>query len=409
MSSTRSPILIVGCGFPQLSLIRRARALGFDVLGLDGSKEAPGIADCTDFVQVSTADADAIVEVIEARGIEAIATTGSELALKTTAIAAHRTSLPFATTPETVRRCQEKDAMRAAYEAGHVAVPPFASCASLADAEAFAAQNPYPFVVKPVRGWGQRGVARVDDHADLVEAVADALHHGANAGLAQVVIERWIEGGEYSVTGWIEHGELVAYAVTERIKVPGKKPLGVMVAEVAPSGLTPAAEALVIEEARKGAKALGLTRGPCYSQVAFDDVAQRAYLFETAARMGGGFDADVARIVSGVDLYDRILGIAVGDSDLENSSKTATAHGAGIVKFHLGKPGIVTAKSGLDDARRVEGVLAAELFPPVGATVHPLTDSAKRTGYVLVEGPSRSAVERAADRALAAMILETRP
>ena len=106
MSTTRSPILIVGCGFPQLSLIRRARALGFDVLGLDGSNAAPGIADCTDFLQVSTADADAIVQVIEARGIHAIATTGSELALKTTAIAAHRTGLPFATTPETVRRNQ---------------------------------------------------------------------------------------------------------------------------------------------------------------------------------------------------------------------------------------------------------------------------------------------------------------
>ncbi len=409
MSTTRSPLLIVGCGFPQLSLIRRARALGFDVLGLDGSNAAPGIADCTDFVQVSTADADAIVQVIETRGITAIATTGSELALKTTAIAAHRTGLPFATTPETVRRCQEKDAMRAAYEAGNVAVPPFASCASLADAEAFASRNPYPFVVKPVRGWGQRGVARVDDHADLVEAVADALHHGANAGLAQAVIERWIEGGEYSVTGFIEREELVAYAVTERIKVPGKKPLGVMVAEVSPSGLSAAAEALVVEEARKGAKALRLTRGPCYSQVAFDDVAGRAYLFETAARMGGGFDADVARIVSGVDLYDRIIGIAVGDHSLEFAGVCSVAHGAGIVKFHIGSPGIVTATGGLEVARAVEGVLAAELFPAVGGTVHPLTDSAKRTGYVLARGPTRASVEAAADRALAAMILETRP
>jgi biotin carboxylase len=409
MSDHPRTILVIGCGFPQLSLIRRARALGFGVVGLDGSAEAPGIADCNDFAHVSTADAGAIADVIRARGLRALATTGSELALKTAALAAHATGLPFATDPETVRRCQEKDAMRAAYEAGNVAVPPFASCGSLEDARAFAAANPYPFVVKPVRGWGQRGVARVDTDAELAEAVPEALAHGANAGLAQVVVERWIEGGEYSVTGWIEAGELVSYCVTERIKVPGKKPLGVMIAEVTPSGLAPAHEALVIAEAKKGARALGLTRGPCYSQVAFDAAEERAYLFETAARMGGGFDADVAFLASGVNLYDRILGIAVGDDALERAGKSGTAHGAAIVKFHIGRPGKVVRKGGLEEARAVPGVLAAELFPPVGATVHPLTDSAKRTGYVIATAGTRAEVEHAADAALSHLQLETSP
>ena len=53
-------------------------------------------------------DEPAIADVIRTRGLRAIATTGSELALKTAAIAAHATGLPFATDPETVRRCQEK-------------------------------------------------------------------------------------------------------------------------------------------------------------------------------------------------------------------------------------------------------------------------------------------------------------
>lgn len=409
MSTVPRTVLVVGCGFPQLSLIRRARSLGFAVIGLDGSTEAPGIADCTDFAHVSTADAEAIANVIRTRDLRAIATTGSELALKTAAIAAHLTGLPFSADPETVRRCQEKDAMRAAYATGDVAVPPFASCSTVEEARAFAANTPYPFVVKPVRGWGQRGVARVDTDAELEEAVHEALAHSANAGLAQVVVERWIEGGEYSVTGWVENGELVSYCVTERIKVPGKKPLGVMVAEVSPSGLEDSAEQLVIAEARKGARALGLVRGPCYSQVAYDVRTRRAYLFETAARMGGGFDADVAFLTSGVNLYDRILGIAASDPELEHAGKSGIAHGAAIVKFHIGKPGIVQAKRGLDAARAKAGVLAAELFPPIGARVHPLTDSAKRTGYVIAAGATRHEVERAANEALAAMDLETAP
>ena len=103
----------------------------------------------------------------------------------------------------------------------------------------------------------------------------------------------------------------MSYCVTERLTVPGRKPLGVMLAEVYPSGLTPDDEARVVEEARRGAAALGHVRGPCYSQVALGPSG--CVLFETAARLGGGFDADVTRLASGVDLYDRVLGVAVGD------------------------------------------------------------------------------------------------
>src|SRR6185436_375061 len=111
------------------------------------------------------------------------------------------------------------------------------------------------------RGWGQRGVARVDRGEELREAFEGAMAQSTSAGLAIVVVESWLEGGEYSVNGWIENGSLVNYCVTERLTVPGKKPLGVMLAEVYPSGLSPADEARVVDEARRGAKALGHLRG----------------------------------------------------------------------------------------------------------------------------------------------------
>src|SRR5262249_2635072 len=153
--------------------------------------------------------------------------------------------------------------------------------------------------VKPSRGWGQRGVARVDDESELPAAFDGALAQSRSAGLDVVVIETWLEGGEYSVNGWIENGALVSHCVTERLTVPGKRPLGVMIAEVYDSRLSAADEARVVEEARRGARALGHTRGPCYSQVVLGP--EGCFLFETAARMGGGFDADVTKLASGVD------------------------------------------------------------------------------------------------------------
>ena len=67
------------------------------------------------------------------------------------------------------------------------------------------------------------------------------------------------------------------------------------------------------------------------------------------------------------------------------------------------------ALRGLEVARKVDGVVEAEVFVPVGGQVLPLTDSAKRAGYVLAHAPTRAEVLARADRALAAIDLETSP
>jgi biotin carboxylase len=400
-------VVIVGCGFPQLSLIRVAKSLGVFVIGADFNPQAVGVSRCDDFAEVSTNDVDALCALVKKKNATAITTSGSEVALKATAEVAHRLGLPFHADPETIRRCQEKDAMRAAYEAGGVAVPPFARCTTLRDAHDFAEKHGFPLVVKPSRGWGQRGVARVDDASELASAFDAALAHSKSAGLDVVVIEAWLEGRELSVNGWIEDGSLVSHCVTERLTVAGKRPLGVMIAEVYPSRLSSSDEARVVEEARRGARALGHVRGPCYSQVVLGP--KGCFLFETAARMGGGFDADVTKLASGVDLYKRIMGIALKNEPLERSGVESERHGGAIAKFLIGTPGVVKSIRGLDVARNISGVDDAEVFVPVGGRVHPLTDSAKRAGYVLSHGRSRDEATSIADRALASIDLETQP
>lgn len=398
-------VLLVGCGFPQLSLVRAAKRRGLFVVGADMNPQAIAVALCDAFHEVSTSDVEGLARVAASAKVDAVTTTGSEVSLRATARLAELLRLPFYADPETVRRCQDKDAMRAAYAQAGLAVPVFARCETRDQAQAVARAHGLPLVVKPARGWGQRGVARVDSPEELDRAFDEALAHSASAGLPLAVVEAWIQGREFSVNGWVEEGELVSYCVTERLTVPGNKPLGVMIAEVYPCGLDAADEARVVDEARRGATALGHRRGPCYSQVALG--AQGCFLYETAARCGGGFDADVTRLASGVDLYDRLLGVALGDGALERQGAVAPRFGGAIAKFLVARPGRVSAIEGVADARAVEGVDDAEVFVPVGGTVHPLTDSAKRAAYVLAHGTSRSEATRRADEALARMRIVT--
>ena len=399
-------LLVVGCGFPQLSLVRAARERRFYVVGADMNPRAVAAPLCDELHQVSTSDVEALAEIVRSARASAITTTGSEVALRSAAEVAARLGLRFYADPATVRRCQDKDAMRAAYAGGGVAVPPFAPCDTLGAARRFARETGYPLVVKPSRGWGQRGVARVEDDDELARAFAEAQAYSASAGLPRVLVEAWLDGREYSVNGWIQDGALQSYCVTERLTLPGRRPLGIMLAEVYPSGLSREDEGRVVDEARRGAAALGHSRGPCYSQVALG--ARGCFLFETAARLGGGFDADVTRLASGVDLYDRLLGVATGDEALERQAIVASPHGGAIAKFLIGRPGTLRAIVGLDLARAMPGIVDAQVFVPVGGQVQPLTDSAKRAGYVLAHGDSREQATARADAALARIHLDTR-
>jgi biotin carboxylase len=398
-------LLIVGCGFPQLSLVRAAKRRGLSVIGADANRRAVAVEHCDEFAEVSTGEVEGLCDLVRRARCDAITTTGSEVSLKATASVAARLGLPFYADPETVRRCQDKDAMRAAYRAAGLAVPGFARCERVEEALAFARDRAFPLVVKPSRGWGQRGVARVEDERELLQAFDEARAHSASAGLPSAIVEEWLDGREYSVNGWIEDGKLASYCVTERLTVPGRKPLGVMMAEVYPSGLAPADEARVVDEARRGAAALGHTRGPCYSQVAFG--ARGAFLFETAARLGGGFDADVTRLASGVDLYDRLVGVAFGDEALERQGVVGPVRRAAIAKFLVATPGAVRAVRGLDEARAIRGVDDVQAFVGAGGRVWPLTDSAKRAAYALAHGATRAEATARADEALALVSIDT--
>ncbi|MCL2824674.1 MAG: ATP-grasp domain-containing protein, partial [Polyangiaceae bacterium] len=352
---------------------------------------AIAVQELDNFLLASTGDTTAISTAFRESGAQAMATSGSELALTTTAHATHELGLPFYANMETINRCQSKDLMRAGYQAAGLAIPLFQPCVEYDQARAFAEKVGMPVVLKPANGWGQRGVSRVNSMDELERAfrkACDVSHCGGGA-----VIEECVVGHELSVNGWVENGQLVSYCVTDREVFPGNAPLGVMRSEITPSLLDNTWIKRAVEAARAGCSALGLARGPCYSQVAVTH--DSAILYETAARLGGGFDADVTRISSGVDLYTRLLGVAFDDMELERAGEPHPNRPA-IVRFLAPVPGCLKAVRGLEEVRNMAGVVDADVYPRPGDTVEPLLYAAKRVGHILATGQSRQdAIDRA--------------
>jgi biotin carboxylase len=397
-------VAIVGCGFPQLGLIRAARSLGLVVVGLDANASAIGATLCQEFVKVSTGDVDGVVAAVRASNASGITTCGSELALTTTARAAEVTGMPFYGDNATVRRCQSKDLMREAYRAGGAPIPAFVAAKTYDEVEKFVLHTGLPIIVKPATGWGQRGVSKVETRGELLPAYERAR---SASGSGVVLSEEFIDGLEFSVNAYTIDGETSVFSVTERVITHYPDPPGITFAEWYPSGLSKTDEKAAVQAAILGIGALGIRRGPSYTQLWLGP--RGPALVETAYRLGGGLDPDVALLASGVSLFRKILGVAMGRSDWESCGVEAHAYGGAIGKFLVGRPGRVERISGLEAARSAPGVVAAETYVPVGGRVMPLTDGSKRAGHVLAFGRDRSEAEQRANRAAEMIEIVTVP
>jgi biotin carboxylase len=397
-------VAIVGCGFPQLGLIRAARSLGLFVVGLDANRAAIGADLCHDFVNVSTGDVDAVAAAARACKASGITTCGSELALTTTVRASELLGLPFYGDSATVRRCQSKDLMREAYRAGGAPIPSFVVAQSWEEVDGFVSDKGLPVILKPATGWGQRGVSKVENRGELLPAYERARAASASG---VVLAEEFVDGREFSVNAYTVDGETSVYSVTERIITHYPDPPGITFAEWYPSGLSKPDEDAAVRAALLGIRALGIQRGPTYTQLRMGP--RGPALVETAYRLGGGLDPDVALLASGVSLFRKILGVALDRPDWERCGAEAEAHGGAIGRFLVGRPGRVERISGLDAARTMPGVVAAEAYVPVGGRVQPLTDGSKRAGHVLAFGRDRMQAEERARSAAEMIEISTVP
>jgi len=394
--------LLTGGSRSQLGLLEQARSLGFEIVVVDGSPSAPLLAEADHQIVRSFTEVDRVLADLEERGIEpaAVATMGSDLAVLPTARLAERLGLPGLSL-DTARIVADKRRMRKAFEARGVRCPRGREAQVFEEAEQAFHELGAPVVVKPVDGSGQRGVTEVRGEGELPDAFERAL---AASRTGAVVLEQYVEGDEFTVNGFLLDGEYFPMSVTRRLLHP-PPPLGVCIAHRYPSLLGEEVEAELFRVAHAASRAVGLETGPSYVQLRIQDGVP--WTIEVGARLGGGKDAELARLVSGFDairanvlwVLDRLTAADLGPDP------AAALDPCGQVRFVVAPPGRIVRLDAAP-ALEIEGVHEAGFYHQEGKTLPPLTSGAERLGYLLLTAPDEAELDARTDRALAALDIE---
>jgi biotin carboxylase len=392
--------VLTGGSRSQLGLLEQARALGHEVCVVDGAETAPLLEEADHGIVRSFVDVDGVLAELERLGIEpvAVATMGSDQAVLPTARLAERLGLPGLPV-RTAEVVADKRRMRAAFAEAGVPSPKGRDLESAEEATSALGEVGLPAVVKPVDGSGQRGVSEIRAAEELPAAVERALA-ASRAGAA--VLERYVEGDEYTVNGFLLEGEYFPMSITRRLLHP-PPPLGVCIAHRYPSGLSAEAEEELFELAHAASGAVGIESGPSYVQVRVHGAD--AGVIEVGARLGGGKDAELAKLVTGFDAIRANVLWALGGLTRNDLRHGAAEAPCGEVRFVVAQPGRIV-RLDARPALALEGVHEAGFYWREGMLLPPLTSGAERLGYVLLVAPDESELDARTEQALSALDIE---
>ncbi len=364
----------------------------------DRDPAAPGFRLADRRCILSTEDEPALERLVDALGIDGIVSPGTDWPVGVAARIAARAGLAHPLAPATAVLATNK--LRQRERLAEAGVPQPRSWVVGATDEPPAVDG--PVVVKAPDRQGQKGLALVEDVADLPAAIANA-RAVARSGVA--LVEELVDGPEVTVVGFSVGGAFTSLTVTDRV-VADPPAFGVALAHVWPSTVLDTLK--VSDTASRAVRALGITDGPSYTQLRIGPDGPQ--VIEVAARLGGGHDAELVHAAVGVDLNGLAIAAALGRPP--EPPRPAPRVGGAVTRFLVAPPGMLASVEVPDD---LDGVEQVRIYRSPGYVFTPLRRGADRAGAVLALGDSREDALARADAAaerirfhLADAVLEAR-
>ena len=162
----------------------------------------------------------------------------------------------------------------------------------------------FPVILKPCRGWGNRGVSIIKNEKEIEWSFNFLVKQTTEKVF---IIEELIDGLEVSVEGLIQNKDVQILTIADKTHFPNEK-LTVTSHLIYPSKL----DASIIEKIKllvtKASKALGLSNGALHGECIVNK--NGVYLVELAARPGGGhIFSTIVNEVTGINMPEMLVNI----------------------------------------------------------------------------------------------------
>lgn len=370
-------LLMLGGGFLQCFVIKKAKQLGYRVLVLDADPNAMGFKLADDYAVINIVDEEACLEYALKNKVDGVLTAATDFSVLTMSRIAQEMGLP-GINYAAAKRIKNKAAVRKClFDAKADDTGYSFEINSLEEASRILPQVKFPVMMKPCDGSGSRGASRVDGAEDFEKACQFAMEGSITH---RAVAEPFVEGKEYGVESFVDNGEIHILGVMQKdMTLP---PYYAELGHAIPSGLPIEIEEKIKTCVQKALVALGVNHGSVNMDLLLSESGD-VHIVDVGARMGGNLiGSHIIPIGTGFDYMGNMIRAAVGDATdftpMYESKPVAT-------KLLALTPGIVKALPDFDKiANQYDVTIEHHLH--VGDTINEYHTNLDGCGYVVATG-----------------------
>ena len=383
-------ILIIGAGFLQSFVIRKAKEMGYETLTVDADPNAVGFRYADKYEIINIVDEKACLSYAQKENIDGVLTAATDYGVLTAAYIADQMNLggldyevaKLIKNKYRVRKClyeAKVDDTEQAFEVNESTDIAFL-CKKLS----------FPVMVKPCDGSGSRGASRVDDKSQF----ADACHNAMAASIThRAEVETFIVGREYGAESLIINGKVHVLSIMRKWMT--EPPYYAELGHAIPTDLPYEVEERAKRCVERAIKALGINFGSVNMDMLITSEG-KIYIIDIGARMGGNMIGScIIPYGTGIDYMANMIRNAVGDEvDL-----TPCEHGAVATRLLAFGDGVVKQ---LPDFEKIEKEFDVEIYHhlEVGQTVREYHTNLDGCGYIIAKAKNADTAVQKAEKVL---------
>ena len=363
-------LLILGGSRISCEIIRHAKAMGITVGVTDWYpvEKSPAKQAADEAYLVSTSDIPAMVSLIKDKKFDGVITGFTDSVLPYYAEMCKAAGLPAYGTKEQFEIFIDKEKYKELMRKYDVpTIPEYSIDVNRFDETT--SNIVYPVIVKPADGSGSRGITVCNNKEELKEAILFATD---SSKAKEIVVEQYIDNPEATVFWLFVRGQYYMVLLGNRhVKHNQEGELPLPAGYTYPAAVQPRFMKEVAPKMENMFRSVGIENGMMFMQCKIIDGT--CVVYDIGYRLTGSLEYINLKEMCGFDPLDMMINFALtGDMGEPDIAKKADPYLGGRYSYNVSllcKPGKVAEIIGLEEIKKLPGVIDAVVAHPVGDTI----------------------------------------
>lgn len=381
-------LLIIGAGFLQAFVIRKAKELGYYTITIDKNPNSVGFLYADKYETIDIIDQEACLKYARFNHIDGVMTAATDYGVLSAAYIAQQMNLP-GLKYEVAKVIKNKYMVGCTLFNNNIDdISQYYEIKNISEVEEIGRKINFPVIVKPCDGSGSKAVIRVDNIDNIKHACEEAIRASL---IGRALIQDFIEGKEYGVESFVYDRQVFVLGVMGKhmTSPPDYAELG----HYMPSQLF--IEEKITEAAKNAIKALDINFGAVNMDVLVTK-DNEICIIDIGARMGGNLiGSHIIPLGTGIDYMENLISASVGDSvDLRPKGFKGNV----VTRLLALKPGKIVS---LPNFKEISDECEVEIYHhlKVGSIIKEYHNNLDGCGYVVAVSNDIRKAEKQAEKA----------